>query len=242
MKYTDSIADFFKSPKWGTNILLGAVAMLIPAVGPIVLSGWHVTVLWTRGGDESPEDHPPFDFQYFGKYLERGLWPFLVSLVSSLVLIPVVIVLMIGPLLLAGFPDSKSDPGNTLPVVLMITMFGIYPIILFAYQLILVPLMLRATITQDFAASFDAGFVKRFLALTWKELLVSSLFMFGIGLCLMIITVITCYIGGLLLGPVFIFSWHHLQKQIYQLYLARGGEPVPLSPKLRDLPPPLPSA
>ena len=88
MKYTASITDFFKSPKWGTNILLGAVAMLIPAVGPIVLSGWHVTVLWTRGGDESPEDHPPFDFQYFGKYLERGLWPFLVALVSSLVLIP----------------------------------------------------------------------------------------------------------------------------------------------------------
>ena len=30
------------------------------------------------------------------------------------------------------------------------------------------------------------------------------------------------------------FCWLHLHKQLYHLYLSRGGEPVPLSPKLRD--------
>ena len=36
------------------------------------------------------------------------------------------------------------------------------------------------------------------------------------------------------LVPVY-FSWLHLHKQLYRLYLSRGGEPVPESPKLRDL-------
>jgi hypothetical protein len=33
------------------------------------------------------------------------------------------------------------------------------------------------------------------------------------------------------------FSAYHLDRQVYDLYLARGGEPVPVSPKLRDAPP-----
>jgi hypothetical protein len=35
------------------------------------------------------------------------------------------------------------------------------------------------------------------------------------------------------LVPVY-FCWVHLYKQLYRLYLSRGGEPVPMSPKLRD--------
>jgi hypothetical protein len=30
------------------------------------------------------------------------------------------------------------------------------------------------------------------------------------------------------------FAWIHLCAQLYKLYLARGGEPVPVSPKLAD--------
>jgi uncharacterized membrane protein len=82
--------------------------------------------------------------------------------------------------------------------------------------------------------------MKSFLLLTWKEQLVSLLFMLAVAVGLMVLAVITCYIGAILAAPVAVFAWHHLQKHTYQLYLARGGEPVPVSSKLRDLPPPLP--
>jgi hypothetical protein len=111
-----------------------------------------------------------------------------------------------------------------------------------AFQIIVTPLMIRATITQDFKSAFDWGFLKDFLRRVWRELVGSMLFMLGVSLCLMVLAVVTCYIGAILAAPVAVFGWHHLQKQLYQLYLARGGEPVPLSPKLRDLPPPLPRA
>jgi hypothetical protein len=38
------------------------------------------------------------------------------------------------------------------------------------------------------------------------------------------------------------FSWTHLHKQLYLLYLSRGGEPIPVSPKLNDGPPVMPAA
>jgi hypothetical protein len=88
-----SISDYFKSPKWSTNLLLGGVCMLIPLAGPIVLGGWHITVLWARN-DRSPGQIPEFDFSQFGKYLERGLWPFLVGFVVSLVILPIMLALM----------------------------------------------------------------------------------------------------------------------------------------------------
>ena len=241
MNYNASISDFFKSPKWGSNLMLGAVTILIPLVGPIVLSGWHVSAFWARGNREDPAGIPPYDFQYFGKYLERGLWPFLVAMVASLVLVPVMMCLILPLGFFMGVMDSRQGHGPSgLFIAVLIGIFCLQILLSLAYQILVTPLMVRATITQDFKSAFNLRFLKSFLSLTWKELLASMLFMFGVGLCLMILAVVTCYIGAIAAAPVAFFSWHHLQKQLYQLYLARGGEAVPLSPKLHDGPPPLP--
>lgn len=241
MNYNASISDFFKSPKWGSNLMLGAVTFLIPLVGPLALSGWHVSAFWVRSSREDPTEIPPYDFQYFGKYLERGVWPFLVGIVASLMLLPVMLCLFVPFFLLTGLMDSgRGHASGGIFIGVIIGMFCLQILLMLVYHLLVTPLLVRATITQDFSSAFNLRFVKSFLSLTWKELLASMLFMFGVGLCLMILAVVTCYIGAIAAAPVAFFSWHHLQKQLYQLYLARGGEAVPLSPKLHDGPPPLP--
>lgn len=242
MNYNASIGDFFKSPKWLPNLLLGAVTLLIPMVGPLVLGGWHVTVFWARGNRDDPAGLPPYDFQYFGKYLERGLWPFLVGLVASLIFVPVILIVIL-PLFILTSVLGSANGGHDSGALFIAAIIGIVcfqMLLQLAYQIAITPLMVRAAITQDFSSAFNLRFVKAFLSLTWKELLASMLFMIGIGLCLMVLAVVTCYVGAILAAPVAIFGWHHLQKQLYQLYLARGGEPVPLSVKLQDGPPSLP--
>jgi hypothetical protein len=240
MNYNASISDFFKSPKWLPNMLLGGVTLLIPLIGPLVLSGWHVGAFWARGDRDDPDGIPPYDFQYFGKYLERGLWPFLVGMVASLVFIPVMMCLILPFFLLTGVMGSgHGHESGGIFVVVILGMFCLQILLMLLYQILVTPLMVRATITQDFPSAFNLRFAKSFLSLTWKQLLASMLFMLGVGLCLMVLAVVTCYIGAIFAAPVVIFSWHHLQKQLYQLYLVRGGEPVPLSPKLQDGPPPL---
>ena len=241
MNYNSSVSDFFKSPKWGMNAMLSAVALIIPLIGPIVLGGWHVTGFWARGDHDDPKDFPDMDFAFFTKYLERGIWPFLVSFVASLVLIPVILILMVPFIILLAASESGGGDASGIVYGLLFTGFICIQIaLMLIYQIIALPLTLRATLTQDFKQSFNFGFVKDFLSRVWREVLATMVFMFGLGLCTMIIGLLTCYIGFFFAGPLFIFSWHHLQKQLYQLYLARGGKAVPMSPKLRDLPPPPP--
>ena len=222
------------------NLLLGAVCSLIPVVGPIALSGWLIGLFWARRENDNPAEFPPFDFQNFVKYLERGLWPFVVSLVAVLALIPVFLVLIFGFMILASAFDSHSEAGKILFGLMMFLSIIVYLVMIIGLNFILVPLLLKAAITQDFVKAFDLKFVKAFLALVWLDLLNAIVFLIGVGIVMLAITVITCYIGGFLLSPVIYFTWMHLQKQLYMLYLERGGEAVPLSEKLNDLPPALP--
>jgi len=243
MNYTASVSDYFKSPAWVKNCLLGGVCVLIPVIGQLVLSGWLITGLWARGNDDNPATFPRFEFENFGKYLERGLWPFLVSLVASFLLVPFIMAMVFGSLFMSGAFSQHTHHGNpeTFPFLLMIVMFVVEPILIIGFNFLLIPLMLRATITQDFKASFDFGFMKNFLSLVWKEMVGTCLFLMVLGIGMMIVTIITCYIGLFFAAPVVSYAWHHLQKQLYQAYLARGGQPVPLSAKLLDTPPPLPA-
>lgn len=238
MKYLASVTDFFKAQKWGMNMLLGAVCIFIPMIGQLILNGWIITQLWGRGDDEDPSEYPPFDFQYFTKYLMRGLWSFLVQMVSSLVLVPVMMVFVLCIMIAA--PAMQNNEAVS---VLLVTLGLIgYFIIMLALNFILVPLSIAATITQDFVPAFNFRFVRNFLALVWKDLLVTSLFLFAGGIVMMIVAICTCYIGAFALCPVMFFSWQHLQKQLYLLHVARGGMTLPRSPKLSDLPPSLPQS
>jgi hypothetical protein len=245
VNYTASISDFFKSPKWLMNLLLGGVCVLIPIVGPIVVLGWLITGFWARQ-DENFETFPDFDFSHFGKYLERGVWPFLVAFVVgvgiSIVLVPLVWILMIPAMLIGGGFSSGGDPnlGGCLGVMITMLMMLVWAVAIVAMMLVLVPLKIRACLTQDFAKSFDIAFVKQFIALTWKELVLSSFFIVAASLVLSFLGMLVFCVGMYFAAVVIYFSWTHLTKQLYQLYLSRGGESVPMSPKLNDLPPSMP--
>jgi hypothetical protein len=240
VNYGASISDFFKSPNWMKNLLLGGVCLLIPVVGQMVVLGWLITGFWARQ-DESFETFPDFDFSHFGRNLERGLWPFLVALVVgfafSIVMVPLVWVLMIPAMLVGGFASSgtanNSGCFGFFAVMLMILFFAIA---IFAMMLTLVPLKIRAALTQDFVKAFDPGFVRRFLVLTWKEIVISSLFVMITGAILSCLGAIIFCVGSYFALVLVYFSWTHLHKQLYKLYLSRGGEPVPLSPKLDAAP------
>lgn len=114
----------------------------------------------------------------------------------------------------------------------MILMIFVFAALVFAMMLVLVPLKIRASLTQDFAKSFDFGFVKRFLAVTWKEVVLSSLFVLITGPLLVCLGAVVFCVGINFATVLVYFFWTHLHKQLYALYLSRGGEPIPLSPKL----------
>src|SRR5437660_206275 len=129
MNYSASISDFFKSPKWMMNMLLAGVCVFIPFIGQIVIKGWLITGFWGRD-DERFESFPDFDFNNFGKYLERGLWPFLVTLVTGLVLGMVFAVFlvpfaMISSVMTAGSNGHDNGCVGALMAVVMICFYAV---------------------------------------------------------------------------------------------------------------------
>lgn len=235
MNYTASISDYFKPPKWMMKTLLAGVCVFIPIVGQIVIKGWLLTGFWGRQ-DQRPETFPEFDFNNFGKYLERGLWPFLVTLVSSMVLALVLCVFIVPIVMLSTFmiPNDHSSASGCAGFVLFVVMMMVYLFAVVTMMIVLTPLTLRASILQEFGASFDFGFVKRFLSLMWKEVILASLFQLVASLLLVFGGSLLLCVGMYFAIVPAYFCWVHLHKQLYQLYLSRGGEPVPISPKLYD--------
>jgi hypothetical protein len=229
MNYPASVSDFFKSPKWMMNLLLAGVCVFIPFVGPIVIKGWLITGFWGRD-DDRPETFPDFDFSNFGKYLERGIWPFLAMMVSSMALGMVLGILVAPFAIICSFASAGSgQDSGCVAAVMMVLMLFVYLVAILAMMFVLTPVILRACMTQDFAQSFNFAWVKKFATVMWKEILLSVLL-----LCVgALVLCIGMYFASV---PVY-FCWLHLDKQLYQLFVSRGGEPVPLSPKLRDLPP-----
>src|SRR5450432_1910735 len=139
MDYSASVSDFFKSPKWMMNLLLGGVCVLIPIVGQIVVLGWLITGFWARQ-DQNFETFPDFDFSHFGKYLERGLWPFLVAFVASMafsvVMVPLAWVLMVptmligGGLSLGGHDTNASSCFGVFALMLMMLVWAVMIVVL----------------------------------------------------------------------------------------------------------------
>jgi hypothetical protein len=140
------------------------------------------------------------------------------------------------PAMVAGGLSSGHEPnaGTCFGAVAMILVMLVVAVVVFGLMLVLVPLKIRASLTQDFAKSFDLGFVKRFLALTWKEIVLSSLFVMVVGTLIILLGMVAFCVGMYFATVLVYFSWTHLHKQLYALYLSRGGEPVPLSPKLSE--------
>jgi hypothetical protein len=219
------------------NMLLAGVCVFIPFVGPIVIKGWLITGFWSRQ-DERCESFPDFDFNNFGKYLERGLWPFLVTLVSSfgLGLVMAIIIVPIAMITALMVPNNNSAGSGCAGAILFVIMMILYAGMIVGMMFVLTPLTLRASITQDFGQSFNFAFVKRFVTLVWKEILLSSLFLLAASIVLSCIGVVALCIGIYFATVPIYFCWIHLHKQLYRLYLSRGGEPIPLSPKLSGFP------
>ena len=236
MNYAASVSDFFKSPKWMMNALLGGVCVIIPFIGQIVLKGWLVTCFWGRD-NERPETLPDFDFNHFGKYLERGLWPFLVTLVSSIVISMAACVVIVPFTMMFTLLGSheQGSVGGCAAAFLFIILMVFYIVLIVGLVALLTPLTIRASLTQEFVAAFNFAFIKRFIALTWKETIIAALFLFVASLLLTAVGAIILCVGIYFATVVVYFCWVHLQKQLYRLYLSRGGEPVPVSPKLHEL-------
>ncbi len=231
LQYVEAYQYVFGNPNWPTNVLLVTVCQLIPIIGPMVMLGYQFEIIEALHRDPR-RTYPDFSFDAFVDYLKRGLWPFLVSLVVGLVIgVPLMIVMYI--LIAIVFVIASSMGGDAGPVVAII---GIplallcFMAIAVALSVLVMPMVLRAGLAQDFGEAFKLDFVKSFVTRTWKEILLSALFMAVTGVALVLVGLLFCGVGSYVATSLLMLAQAHIYFQLYQLFLVRGGEPIPLPP------------
>jgi hypothetical protein len=174
---------------------------------------------------------PDFDTNRLLKYLMRGLWPFLVSLIVSFpVGILIGVLTVVG--VFGGAALASKDPTLfwiVLPIVILVSL-----VLNVLTQIVLVPLCLRAGLGQDFGSAFSLEFAKDFLTRMWKELLLTWLFFLVTGPFVILAGLLACFVGIYFAQVILVMAKHHFWFQFYDLYLERGGMPIPLQAQPAD--------
>ena len=224
MNYMKTFQYVFDSPKWMGNLLAAIICILVPVVGPIVLLGYGFVIIEAlhRRKDSL---YPDFDTDQLSDYLTRGLWPWIVAVIARLPLIFLAVLLYV--FMFAGMIFA-SENGGVLVVLLLFCVFFVAILLLsMLLGFVLIPLVLRAGLMQDFREAFSWAFVKDFLARTWLEILLVQLFFLASGMALNLAGLLLCFVGAYPAAALLILADYHALHQLYELYLERGGTPIP---------------
>lgn len=224
MQYGHLVSYIFKHPQWGMNLLLGTVCQFIPLIGNILLIGYQFEIVATL--QQGNPQYPEFNFDRFVPYLYRGLWPFLVNLTISIILMPIAVLAMVGFLVVGDKMDLDDGPKILLIVVpaVCLTLLVSLLVTLFA-----IPMTLGAGLTQTFAWGVRPNFIFGFVRRVWPEILLGTAFLLLAGMVLTVLGMLLCFVGLYPAVTVMMLAQAQLYFQLYRLYLARGGEPLPLA-------------
>ncbi len=227
IQYLESYSYIFRSPDWVLNVLFTLICQFIPVIGPIVLLGYQFQIVEELTRNPAAV-YPGFSFDLFVDYLKRGVWPFLVSLVVSLVVVMPVCLVLYAMFVLV-FLAAAAIEGGGVVLVLGLALVGLALILLSAgFWLVLMPMILRAGLAQDFAEAFHWDFLRSFVAKMWKELLLCGLFLVVSGWLVAGVGALVFCVGVYFAAAVITLAQAHLFYQLYRLFLFRGGKPIPL--------------
>ena len=232
MEYLEAYKLPFRRPDWFKNLLLITVCQLIPVVGPIVVLGYFREVFLALRQDRRAL-YPPFEFGNFAPYLTAGLWPFLVGLASTLVLMPLMAISYVPLLAIPLF--HLRGPVIVLPMLLTVVLFVLVGVL---SSFALIPIYLRALLLQEFVPAFNFTFVLDYVRRVWWQQILVHLFMAVTGVPLMLLGMLCCYFGMFPAMTILTFASWYLIFQLYWLYLERGGTEIPVKPLPESSPTP----
>lgn len=231
LQYSRAYGFITDSTNWTMNLVFGSLCflslMIVPVVGQLIWIGYTfviVEALHRRVG----RAYPDFNFDDIADYLLRGLWIFLAQFVVMIILVPVLVVafgLVFG--VLAAVGSGGGDPGIAVFVVFGLMMLGAVAFWVLAL-LVMMPVAIRAGLSQSFTEALNLQFVKDFISRVWLEALLASLFLMVTALPICLAGMLLLCVGYLPAVAWVMMAQGHFYWQLYELYLQRGGTPIPL--------------
>jgi hypothetical protein len=217
IQYMRAYKYVFANPKWFMNLILTAIGSIIPFVG----TGYFFDVVEAlhREGDES---YPTFDFGRIGKYFMRGLWPSLFGLIVGFPFGLIMMVLNIVVTIVAA-----TLPQTVATIISLL--FGLVLLaIVFLFVLGMVPALLRVGFSRQLAFGETISFARDFLQRVGLTLVLAQLFMSVTMPLVFLGGMLMCCVGLIPALPLIFLAHANMTYQLYEVYLDRGGQPIPL--------------
>ncbi|MBW3597847.1 MAG: DUF4013 domain-containing protein [Planctomycetes bacterium] len=226
LRYARAWTYAFGSEQWPVNLLFGTIMTFIPVVGPLILAGYQFTIVEALHRDPQ-RTYPDFDFSRFAEYLVRGVWVFLVQLILSILMTPLFFwMFMAAMMLMALVAPAGSEEGLVLGLFLLIIPGML--LITIPLAVLFTPMVIRAGLAQDIGMAFDFAWIKGFIAKTWKEIVLGTLFLMATSPLVSLLGALICCVGMYPAMVLILLAQAHFYHQFYELFLVRGGEPIPL--------------
>jgi hypothetical protein len=232
LQFKEMLLFAFSNPNWLTNVmwcsLCFLVANIIPVLPHLIVIG-YLYQQFERLHLKQDGSYEDFDTSRLGDYLTRSIWLLLAYLILTAVMMVVFL-----PIALLGFgagiafiANDHVEEGIAVFVLTYVAMI----LVSFPLQLVTVPVAIRVGLSQQIAGAFSLAWIKEFVRLTWREILLGGLVLTLANILGSIVGLLFFCIGAVPVMVVMMFAYIHFQWQLYEIYLERGGTPIPLKPK-----------
>jgi hypothetical protein len=227
--YRRALVAPFEGREWPMTLLWVVLGMAVPLVGPIVVFGYQAMMIERMAREGVGARYPIFELERLAEYLQRGLRMFIVSLLVTVVVTPFAFMVLFGGNIVAAVLMSRQEAASSmLGVVVLCTGVLVFLLLSVLAMALVTPLWIKAALERDLARVFDFGFARDFMRRTGRDAVVAHLFMMVLGLGLMIVGVLACFVGVFPAVGIAMLVQPHLYGQLYLLYLGRGGAGIPL--------------
>ena len=236
IQYLDSLRYVFSHPEWFKNLLIFSVFTLIPVLNSVLVCGYLYHIVEHRHR-RLVGPYPLFQIRGFAAYMTRGIWCFFLSSIVGVIIAPMIQVLTQGTMFGSMAAMQSGDWGAIVVAVIVPLVIIGFLLFLLGLQVLITPFMLRGGLSQDFGLMMNFRWIGHYLQTMWLETTLVCLFVL---LSMLVIAPLGCLVFcyGFFVAMAFMTMVQaHLHCQLYELFLARGGEPIPLRPLLADVPP-----
>lgn len=221
MRYQQSYRCLFEANHWPTTLLAGSLSMLVPPFGHGLFAGYlHEVADGAAQGEGAPAE---FSMARVGEYLNRGLRA---TLIRLLFFAPVLA--LFGLLCAAVVLNTNPLKGPT-PAGKLLTTAALVGIIIIGVvtSWLLVPVTIHQTLRTPAMPESPLTFVFDFFRLAGKEAMMTQLFVWVTGLCLLVVGLLMCGFGVPTALALTGYSQYHLLGQLQRLYLQRASSAEP---------------
>ena len=237
----EAFTFLFQSDQWILILLLGGCCILVAGMIPIVpLMFFNGYVFFLVEQNIRRPESKPFllNFDHASLYLERGLWPVLAQVVLGLLLmVPVsicMVVLLAGGAVLAG--GLAETNGQTAAIILVVvTGLGMLlgtglSMLLYMFTSIL---WFRSGMAGTFKDAFQLKWAWKFIRTCGPSISLGFIGLFFTSMILNFVGFLLLFVGYYATAAWANIALFHYLSQWYEVFLDRGGEAIPLHPKLR---------